>query len=495
MKPITLPVAELKPALTGLGKVLNGRTTLAILSNIKVERTHDGWIALTSTDLDRWATVRLEHPAEGPPATVLLPFDQLSQLVKSCGKGESIEVMSSGDHTLIHFPLGDTLGESKVPFVSPDEFPQTPRLRNEAIPLSSTLRESLLEAMDCASVDSTRYVLNGTFIDARDSKANYVVATDGKHLYSANSFTLPLKESVIIPTHKFLEWKEFASDGEWQMRVGDKHLQLSSRRWRFITKTIEGNYPDWHAPIPNPADAKTVITLDPAKLETLIKLIQRMPCHDDRYHTLGLEWKGGQFMLMGKDKPQEDWLRVPVPDIQGRGPDVTAFLDRNYLTKGFGYGLNTISLISAVAPIRLHSGGKQMIVMPVRANDTEPASAPAKPAPPPAVVTAASSPQPPPKAEQHTTTTPPMQTHPPSNGKTHQGANGSTNGTDKTEAKSTLEAALLQVEGIKAGFRETINQLSKIGDSIRAAMREQKSGEKEIQGIRQTLRSLQSVRI
>ena len=182
MKPITLPVAELKPALTGLGKVLNGRTTLAILNNIKVERTHDGWIALTSTDLDRWATVRLEHPAEGPPATVLLPFDQVSQLVKSCGKGESIEVMSSGDHTLIHFPLGDTLGESKVPFVSPDEFPQTPRLRNEAIPLSSTLRESLLEAMDCASVDSTRYVLNGTFIDARDSKANYVVATDGKHL-------------------------------------------------------------------------------------------------------------------------------------------------------------------------------------------------------------------------------------------------------------------------------------------------------------------------
>jgi len=437
----------------------------------------------------------LEHPAEGPPATVLLPFDQLSQLVKSCGKGESIEVMSSGDHTLIHFPLGDTLGESKVPFVSPDEFPQTPRLRNESIPLSSTLRESLLEAMDCASVDSTRYVLNGTFIDARDSKANYVVATDGKHLYSANSFTLPLKESVIIPTHKFLEWKEFASDGEWQMRVGEKHLQLSSRRWRFITKTIEGNYPDWRAPIPNPADAKTVITLDPAKLETLIKLIQRMPCHDDRYHTLGMEWKGGQFMLMGKDKPQDDWLRVPVPDIQGRGPDVTVFLDRNYLTKGFGYGLNTISIISAVAPIRLHSGGKQMIVMPVRANDTEPASAPSKPAPPPAVVTAASSPQPPPKAEQPTTPTTPMQTHPPANGKTNHGANGSTNGTDKTETKSTLEAALLQVEGIKAGFRETINQLSKIGDSIRAAMREQKSGEKEIQGIRQTLRTLQSVRI
>ncbi|MCX6848254.1 MAG: DNA polymerase III subunit beta, partial [Verrucomicrobia bacterium] len=67
MKPITLPIAELKPALIGLGKIINTRATLAVLGTIKVERTADGWIALTSTDLDRWVTVRFEHPTEGPP--------------------------------------------------------------------------------------------------------------------------------------------------------------------------------------------------------------------------------------------------------------------------------------------------------------------------------------------------------------------------------------------------------------------------------------------
>jgi hypothetical protein len=66
---------------------------------------------------------------------------------------------------------------------------------------------------------------------------------------------------------------------------------------------------------------------------------------------------------------------------------------------------------------------------------------------------------------------------------------------DKSETKSTLEATLVQVEGIKTGLRETLQQLSKIGDSIRASMREQKANEKEIHGVRQTLRSLQSVRI
>jgi hypothetical protein len=67
MKPITLPIAELKPALAGLGKVINPRSTLPVLHHVKIERTSDGWIALTGTDLDRFVTMRLEHPAEGPP--------------------------------------------------------------------------------------------------------------------------------------------------------------------------------------------------------------------------------------------------------------------------------------------------------------------------------------------------------------------------------------------------------------------------------------------
>lgn len=491
MKPITLPIAELKPALTGLGKIINTRATLTVLGTIKVERTADGWIALTSTDLDHWVTVRFEHPTEGPPSTVLLPYDQLTQMVKSCGKGESVEVESTSEASIIRFPLGETMGESKVPFISPTEFPLVPKMKNEAIPLPSGLRDSIMEAMDCASTDETRYVLNGAFIDAKDPKANYIVGTDGKHLFSANSFTLPLKESVIIPTHKFLEWKEFNNDGEWQMRIGEQYLQLSTRRWRYIAKTIEGNYPDWRAPVPDPATTQTVITLDPAKLDTLIKLIQRMPCHDDRYHTLGLDWQDGQLMLMGKDKPEEPWLRVPVPDVKGKGPEMTIFVDRNYVQKALSFGLHTISLIDPSSPLRFTCGGKQLIVMPVRLEVSPTTTS----TPPTSKETAPATPPPP--AEQPTTTTP-MQTN--TNGIQHPTpANGSSTSapanTDKPESKPSLEAALVQIEAMKTGFREGINSLTKLGDSIRQALREQKTSEKEVQSVRLTLRSLQSVRI
>ena len=47
MSPFALPIAELKPALAGLGKVIAKRCTLPVLGNLKIERTRDGWIALT----------------------------------------------------------------------------------------------------------------------------------------------------------------------------------------------------------------------------------------------------------------------------------------------------------------------------------------------------------------------------------------------------------------------------------------------------------------
>jgi DNA polymerase III sliding clamp (beta) subunit (PCNA family) len=475
MKPISLPIAELKPALAGLGKVIGSRPALAILANIKVERTADGWIALTGTDLDRFITMRLEHPAAGPPATLLLPYDQLAQVVKSCGKGEIIEVESTPEASIIRFPLGNDFVESKLAFVPPDEFPVTPRLQTEAIPLPAALRESILEALECASFDSTRYVLNGAFIDTGNSKANYIVGTDGKHLYSANSFSLPLKHSVILPSHKFLGWKEFNNDGEWQLKADHQHVQLSTRRWRFISKQIEGTYPNWRQTVPNPNDAKTHITIAPAKLDTLIKLIQRMPCHDERLFCIGLEWKAEQFLLLGKDTANEPWLRVPVPDVKANGPEVTIFVNRKLLTKALQFGLNTISLMDPIAPLRFHSQGKQMIIMPLR---PEGASTPLPANQQPAPVRAISAPAVAPPQQPKPMITNPSSEEPPANG-----------------APSPLEEALDLTLQIRDKFTDGFNLLRDLSTKLKAVHRDQKTSSREFNSVRSTLRSLQGLKL
>ena len=77
--------------------------------------------------------------------------------------------------------------------------------------------------------------------------------------------------------------------------------------------------------------------------------------------------------------------------------------------------------------------------------------------------------------------------------------NGTPNGTNghetQAEPKPALETALAQIDTIKAGFREAIADLNKLTDLLKQAAREQKAGDREVQSVRQTLRSLQSVRI
>jgi len=74
-----------------------------------------------------------------------------------------------------------------------------------------------------------------------------------------------------------------------------------------------------------------------------------------------------------------------------------------------------------------------------------------------------------------------------------------TNGTNghetHPEPKPALEAALDQIEAIKGSYREAIRGLTNLTDTLKQIQREQKAGDKEIQSVRQTLRSLQSVRI
>jgi len=476
MNPIALPIAELKSALSGIGKVLNTKATLPVLHHVKVERTSDGWIALTGTDLDRFITLRLEHPAEGPPLALLVPYEQLLQLSKNCGKDERIHI----EPGCIKFALADSPGEQKVKHIPVDEFPVTPRIKTEAIVLPPEIRRSIHEAMECSSTDETRYVLNGTFIDTSNPKANYIVGTDGKHLYSANSFSLPLKNSVIIPNHKFLGWKEFNADGEWQMKVDEMTLQISSRRWRFVSKQIDGNYPNWRQTIPNPDTAKTHITLDPAKLEVLIKLIQRMPCHDaEKFQTIGLSVHGGQFLLMGKDHNNEPWTRVPVPDAKAEGPEVTVFLSRRFVIKALQYGLNTISLISFVSPLRFHNKGRQMIVMPLRPDAEN--TPPNQPQPAPVNMPTPRQHVPPP--------TPPQERKPMLNNPTPETPPSS------TEAKNAVEEAIDMTLLIRDKLNDGFNLLRDLSVKLKTINRDQKASAREMQSVRSTLRSIQGMKI
>ena len=113
MLPIQLPAGALKRALSGLTRIISRRTTLPVLSYVKIER-RDGAVHFTATDLDLILTYA--HPTEPPPitllarklatirwarevVTLLVPIETLKTAVKATARDENA-LIALGAHTI-----------------------------------------------------------------------------------------------------------------------------------------------------------------------------------------------------------------------------------------------------------------------------------------------------------------------------------------------------------------------------------------------------------
>ena len=479
MNNINLPVAELKPALTGLGKVIGKRTTLPVLGMVKVDRTKDGWITLTGSDLDSFLTVRLEEPSEGVPVSILVPHEDLTRITKRCQKDEAIVIeKASGDKASIKFPVGNQTVEEHVESLPEVEYPPVPKIKGAPMSLNNDIRLSLLDAFECASTDSTRAVIHSAYIDVSDKNCQHIVGTDGRHLFASNSFTLPLQDSLIVPTNKFLGWKEFNNDGEWQLRVQNPEkkddtglLQISSRRWRFITRQVLGTYPNWRQVIPGVDQFNGAVDIEPAAIKDLIQTIERMPCNDSFNHRIGVKVEGRKVIIVGQtdDKP----VNVEIMEATAKSRDIAIYLNREFLVKALKFGLCRLQITDEVSPLRFSDGnGRQMIVMPIR---PETRATPVN--------------HPPEQPAESESTTNNERSNMPHETKTN-GSHAEPNGD-----KPALELAITQAEAARESLKTAVTSVTALVTTLRLAQREQRASEKEIQGVRSTLEKVQALRI
>jgi hypothetical protein len=241
--------------------------------------------------------------------------------------------------------------------------------------------------------------------------------------------------------------------------------------------------------VPNEDAWKTRIELEPEQLDQLCVVIDRLPVHDQTNQGIGLAVEGTQLFLASRAPGSDQWTKVPVAGARVIGRPVKVVVKRLYLTKALYFGLNTIHVIDELAPIKLSREGRQMIVMPLRYDDTpavpektasvnsatanEPASAnsagaqPRKEEPMPRINTPTASPA----------------------------TNGNGSHTEEEPQKPALELALEQIDTIKVSLRTAKEGLNGLTETLKQVQREQRNSEKDVASVRQTLEKLQSVRI
>jgi DNA polymerase III sliding clamp (beta) subunit (PCNA family) len=488
---------------------------------VKVELTPDEkTVSLQAHNLDEVATVRLENKASGLSGQMLAPLDMLCKIIKGCSANQSIRLIGSKDETKIRYPVAGSFVDRALTHIPVQEWPAVKVIDGEPTPMDAAVKVAIREAMECASTDSRSYVLNGACLDVRDKDAHYIIGTDGRHLFSANTFTFNLPRNLIIPSSKFMAWPAFAADGTWQLRMlpavkaDEKEkdpakkneeppwFQIDSVHWCFQARAIDGEFPNWKQVMPADTSGWTNVTLQTSAVDTIIEALPLLSGNEDVNRAVTLV-AGNGLLIKARGKDQGEWTRINVPNATVIGKAVEVALNRGFLLEALRFGLSQIQIQDSLSPLVFSAPGKTMVVMPVRMDGPPEPTAPAPatasgqsisppentPAAPPSALGVNDA-----KEERKQTMSTATMTAP-ERGNIRARTNMNNGKEENGEARPAFKAVVESIDRIKTNLRDVIGDLNDALALLKTAEKEQKATAKEIESVRAKLREIRSVAI
>lgn len=257
---ITIERTHLLKALGHVQSVVEKRSTIAVLANVKIDAQGES-VAFTATDMDL-AIVEKVPGTVTRGGTTTVPAHMLYEIVRKLPDGAQVEINESEDNSKVSIRSGSS--RFTLACLPVADFPV---MADGDLEYSFTLKaaecKALIEKPSFAmSNEETRYYLNGIYFHTAGSGADKTlraVATDG-HRLARIEVALPAgadgMPGVIVPRKVIYELKKLLAESE-----SDVSISLSESKIRFIvgsavivSKLIDGNFPDYERVIPSAND-------------------------------------------------------------------------------------------------------------------------------------------------------------------------------------------------------------------------------------------------
>jgi DNA polymerase-3 subunit beta len=259
--------AALLKSLAHVQSVVERRTTIPILSNVKLETADDG-IRLTATDMDLSVVETTAAEVLEPGATTAAAHT-LYDVVRKLPEGSRIHLEKSEDGAELTLRAGRSTFD--LPCLPAADFPA---MTDEGLDHSFALPvKDLIRLIDrtrfAISTEETRYYLNGIFLHGIEEGAASClrsVATDG-HRLARVEVGLPEGAAgmpgVIVPRKTVGEVRKLIDELEPETMV---EIALSTARIRFTvgsavlrSRLIDGTFPDYGRVIPTANEKLMVV--------------------------------------------------------------------------------------------------------------------------------------------------------------------------------------------------------------------------------------------
>ena len=289
--------------LQSVSGIVERRHTLPILANVLIRKTGSS-LQFTTSDLEIQIRTESELDGDAGNFTTTVGARKLIDILRSMPTDQTVSLESSQNKLILKG------GKSRFTLqtLPAEDFPLVQESASFGPVFSvpqKTLKDLLNQVSFSMAVHDIRYYLNGILFVA-EGKQLSLVATDGHRLAYASALLdveVPRQE-VILPRKTVLEMQRLLNDkeGAIEMQFANNQAKFSFEGMEFVTKLVEGKFPDYNRVIPK--NHKNTVTLGRT---SLLACLQRTAIlTSEKFKGVRLNLDPGTLRVASSNAEQEE---------------------------------------------------------------------------------------------------------------------------------------------------------------------------------------------
>lgn len=330
---LSISKSELQKGLARIQSIVEKRNTMPILANVLLEAIMDDTqsvLSLAATDLE--VGIRGSHMAEVEEAgSVTVSAKKFYEIVREL-PDEPVSLQASEN---AYLSICCARAEFSLAGSAAEEYPTLPSLSPDkmAIVQAPVLAQMIERTMYAASIDETRYNLNGVYLELlEDTGKLRMVATDGHRLAyvdrAVGAELEGLRSGVIIPRKGLAELKKLVDEEDTdEIEIGFEGNSGLARKGdvSLVMRLIEGEFPNYRQVLPQ--ETGIVLVLPTEILSHALRRVSLLSA--ERSRAVKLELSNG-LLRLSTNNPDLGEAHEEL-DIDYAGEDLEIAFNVRYL--------------------------------------------------------------------------------------------------------------------------------------------------------------------
>ncbi|BAU26270.1 DNA polymerase-3 subunit beta [Aneurinibacillus soli] len=367
-------------AINTVSKAVSSRTTIPILTGIKIVAHEDG-IILTASDSD--ISIEQYIPAESgehqwieniTPGSIVLPSRFLGEIVRKL-PGEQVTIS-------VHDRFVTTISSGRSQFnlngMNAEDYPRLPQIEeNQVLSMPADLLKTMIrQTVFAVATTETRPILTGVMWSLENGELTFV-ATDSHRLTTRKATVESAAglsfHNVVIPGKSLLELSKILSDDDKlvDIVITDNQILAKVNQILFYSRILDGTYPDTSRIIPQ--NMKTEMILSTKEFLGAIERASLL-ARDGKNNVVRLFTRPDGVIEISSNIPEVGTVTEEIVPSSTEGEDVKISFNAKYMIDSLRVVDSTeirIGFTGAMSPFIIRPTDHDWIlhlILPVRTN-------------------------------------------------------------------------------------------------------------------------------